>query len=46
MTKLESENKDLVIKVREAGASAKTASTTCGELKKKVDAHEKKLAKV
>jgi hypothetical protein len=46
MTKLESENKDLVIKVREAGTSAKTASTTCGELKKKVDANEKKLAKL
>jgi hypothetical protein len=46
MSKLETENKDLVKKVNEAGASAKTASTTCGELKKKVEAHEKKLAKV
>jgi hypothetical protein len=43
MTKLEEQNKALTILAREAGASAKTASTTCGELKKKVEAHEKKL---
>jgi hypothetical protein len=44
MSKLETEGKDLVIKAKEAGASAKTASTTCGEMKRKVDANEKKLA--
>jgi hypothetical protein len=43
MTKLETEGKDLVVRTREAGASAKTASTTCGDMKKKVEAVEKKL---
>jgi hypothetical protein len=43
MTKLEVENKDLVLKVREASASAKTSGTLCAEIKKKVDAHKKKL---
>jgi hypothetical protein len=43
MTKLETENKELGIKVREAGASAKTACTMVGDMKKKVEAHEKKL---
>jgi hypothetical protein len=41
---MEVENKTLVVQVKEASASARTASTTCGDLKKKVDAHEKKLA--
>jgi hypothetical protein len=44
MAKLESENEELIIKVREAGMSAKTASTACGDMKKKVEAHKKKLA--
>jgi hypothetical protein len=44
MAKLESENKELIIKVREAGVSAKTASTACREMKKKVEAHEKRFA--
>jgi hypothetical protein len=44
MTKLETENKDLNLRVKEAAASAKTASTACGDMKKKVDTHEKKLA--
>jgi hypothetical protein len=44
MTKLETENKELGIKAREASASAKTTSTRVGDMKKKVEAHEKKLA--
>jgi hypothetical protein len=44
VNKMEVENQTLVVQVKEASASAKTASTTCGDLKKKVDAHEKKLA--
>jgi hypothetical protein len=43
MAKLEENNKAMTVTVREASASAQTASTTCGELKKKVEAHEKKL---
>jgi FtsZ-binding cell division protein ZapB len=43
MAKLEENNKVMTVSVREASVSAKTASTTCGELKKKVEAHEKKL---
>jgi hypothetical protein len=31
-------------KAKEAVVSAKMASTVCGEMKKKVDTHEKKLA--
>jgi hypothetical protein len=46
MVKLEENNKVMTVTVREASASAKTASTTCGELKKKVEAHEKKLATI
>jgi hypothetical protein len=44
MTKLETEGKAMVIQAKEAGASAKTASTTCGDLKLKVAAQEKKLS--
>jgi hypothetical protein len=44
--KLEDQNKVLTVTVREASASAKTASTTCGELKKKVEAHEKRLQSI
>jgi hypothetical protein len=44
MTKLETENKDLILKTREAGVSAKTASTTCGDMKKKIEAVEKTVA--
>ncbi len=44
MSKLETEGKDLVLKTREAGASAKTASTPCSDMKKKVDEQGKKLA--
>jgi hypothetical protein len=46
MVKLEDQNKVLTVTVREASASAKTASTTCGELKKKVEAHEKRLQSI
>jgi hypothetical protein len=46
MAKLEEQNKAMSVIVREAGALAKTASTTCGELKKKVEAHEKKLQSI
>jgi hypothetical protein len=44
MTKLETENKDLILKTREAGVSAKTASTTCGDMKKKIESVEKTVA--
>ena len=44
MNKLETDGKDMVIKAKEAGASAKTASTTCSDLKIKVAAQDKKLA--
>jgi hypothetical protein len=44
MTKLElEEGKHLSSKVEEASASTKTACTTCGKVKRKVHAHEKKL---
>ena len=43
MNKLELEGKESKTLVKEASASAKTASTNCSELKKRVDAHEKKL---
>ena len=46
MVKLEEQNKVMAVTVREASASSKTTSTTCGELKKKVEAHEKKLQSV
>jgi FtsZ-binding cell division protein ZapB len=46
MHKLEEQNKLMTVNVREASASAKTASTTCGELKKKVEAHEKRLQSI
>jgi hypothetical protein len=46
MHKLEEQNKAMTVTVREASASAKTTSTTCGELKKKVEAHEKKLQSI
>jgi hypothetical protein len=46
MQKLEEQSKAMVITVREASSSAKTASTTCGELKKKVEAHEKGLQSI
>ena len=45
MGKLEAESKEVRIQVKEAGASAKTASTTCGDMKKRVDALEKKVQK-
>jgi hypothetical protein len=45
MSKLETEGKEIKTLVKEASASAKTASTNYGELKKKVDSHEKKLQK-
>jgi hypothetical protein len=44
MNKLKTEGKDLVIKTRKAGVSAKTASNTCGEMKKKAETVEKMLA--
>jgi hypothetical protein len=44
MNKLESEGKELMIKAKEAGASAKTSNTTCSDMKKKVDEQGKKLA--
>jgi hypothetical protein len=44
MAKLETEGKALIIQAKEAGASAKTASTTCSDMKKKVDEQGKKLA--
>jgi hypothetical protein len=46
MQKLEEQNKAMTITVREASASAKTAITICGELKKKVESHEKKLQSI
>lgn len=44
MGKIELKSDDMGAKVKEAVVSAKTASTACGEMKKKVEAHEKKLA--
>jgi hypothetical protein len=46
MVKLEEQNKLLTVTVREASASAKTASTTVGDMKKKVEAHEKRLQSI
>jgi hypothetical protein len=46
MVKLEDQNEVLAVTVREASASAKMASTTCGDLKKKVEAHEKRLQSI
>jgi hypothetical protein len=47
MHKLKEQNKAMTITVRKASASgAKTASTTCGKLKKKVEAHEKQLQSI
>jgi hypothetical protein len=43
MNKLEIENKDLKTQVKEAVNSAKTSSSLCSDLKKKVDSHEKKF---
>jgi hypothetical protein len=43
---LEAEGKDLGAKVKEASALAKTIGTICGDMKKKVDAHKKKLARL
>jgi hypothetical protein len=46
MDKVEARNEDLMTRVKETGVLAKTASTSCGKLKKKVEGHEKKLAKL
>jgi uncharacterized protein YuzE len=46
MLKLDEQNKVMAITVCEASASAKMASTMCSELKKKVEAHEKRLQSI
>jgi hypothetical protein len=43
MVKIEEQSKAMAVTVKEASASAKTASTTCGELKSKVAGHEKRI---
>ena len=43
LLKLETAGQDLTMKLKEANASAKTASTTSADLKRKVDALERKL---
>jgi hypothetical protein len=44
MGKIELKSDDMGTKVKEAIVSSKTASTACAEMKKTVEAHEKKLA--
>jgi hypothetical protein len=43
MVKIEEQRKAMAVTVKEASASAKTASTTCGELKSKVAGHENRI---